>query len=70
MENKRSKMKLNIVSSLSLNNEHKLFYPTVEVSLPKKKRGRPSLKSKLFNEQQVQFGSEVVIEDTAEDYIE
>jgi hypothetical protein len=28
------------------------------------------LKSKLFNAQQVQFGSEVVIEDTAEDYIE
>ena len=63
-------MKLNIVSSLSLNNEHKLFYPKVEVSFPKKKVGRPSLKSKLFNAQQVQFGSELVIEDTSEDYIE
>jgi hypothetical protein len=62
--------KLNVVSSLSLNNEHKLFYPQVEVSLPKKKVGRPSLKSKLFNAEQVQFGSEVVIQDTAEDYIE
>lgn len=63
-------MKLTIVSSLALDNSHKLFYPKVEVSLPKNKRGRPSLKSKLFNAQQVQFGSEVVIEDTAEDYIE
>jgi hypothetical protein len=63
-------MKLNIVSSLSSNNVHKLYYPTVEVTLPKKKVGRPSLKSKLCNEQQVQFGSEVVIQDTAEDYIE
>lgn len=63
-------MKLNFVSSIALNNEHKLFYPAVEVSLPKRKVGRPSLKSKLFNEQQIQFGSEVVIEDTAEDYLE
>ena len=65
-------MKLNFVSSISLNNEHehKLFYPEVEVSLPKKKVGRPSLKSKLFNAEQVQFGSEVVIQDTAEDYID
>jgi hypothetical protein len=63
-------MKLNFVSSISLSNEHKLFYPEVKVSLPKKKVGRPSLKSKLFNAEQVQFGSEVVIQDTAEDYIE
>lgn len=63
-------MKLNFVSSLSLNNQNKLFYPAVEVSLPKRKAGRPSLKSKLFNAEQIQFGSELVIQDTSEDYIE
>jgi len=45
-------------------------YPKVDTSLFKKKVGRPSKKFELANEQQVQFKSEVVIYETAEDLVD
>lgn len=58
-------MQVKLISKLE-----NLTYPKVDTSFFQKKKGRPSAKFKLANEQQKHFGQEVVIYETAEDQFE
>lgn len=58
-------MQLKLISKLD-----NLTYPKVDTTYFKKKVGRPSKKFQLANEQQNQFGQEVVVYETAEDQFE
>lgn len=58
-------MQIKLVSKLD-----NFTYPKVDTSYLQKKRGRPSTKFKLANKQQIHFGQEVVIYETAEDQFE